>query len=64
MEVRGPILPHTIHDMCELMKNANLGKFSLTFADVECTKSLTSATIHHIGRHYPAHVKKEIPGLY
>lgn len=50
MEIRGPILPHMVHNLCDMMKNASLDKFSLTFADIECTKAFTSVTSAHIGR--------------
>lgn len=49
MEITGPLLPHTIHNLCDLMRNANLEKFTLTFANVEPSKPFTRATSYHIG---------------
>lgn len=53
MEIRGPILPHMVHNLCDVMKNASLDKFSLTFADIECTKAFTSVTSAHIENQSP-----------
>ncbi|KAK7794067.1 hypothetical protein R5R35_001321 [Gryllus longicercus] len=36
IEIRGPILPHTVHNLCGLIKQKQ--SFSMTFAHVESTK--------------------------
>ncbi|XP_067000489.1 protein downstream neighbor of son homolog [Anabrus simplex] len=42
IEVRGPILPHTIHNLCGLMRQSQ-DEFSATFAHVESTRSFSIA---------------------
>uniref|UniRef100_A0A1B6CQY5 Protein downstream neighbor of son homolog n=1 Tax=Clastoptera arizonana TaxID=38151 RepID=A0A1B6CQY5_9HEMI len=42
MEVKGPILPTTIHNLCNLL-SSSLDQFSLTFANLDSTKPFTTA---------------------
>lgn len=42
VELRGPILPHAIHDLCALMQKSQ-EEFSATFALIESTRAFTLA---------------------
>lgn len=42
IEIKGPILPHTIYGLCDLMKNTSINKFTFTFGNLEASKSFSS----------------------
>ncbi|KAI5708607.1 hypothetical protein M8J77_025986 [Diaphorina citri] len=46
MEVRGPILPHTVQYLCQLLEKSQ-DSFSLTFASVESTKPFSQIKSEH-----------------
>lgn len=49
LKITGPVLPHTVHNLCDLMKSFNLDNFSIVTTNIEHSKSFTSATSHHLG---------------
>ncbi|XP_065208725.1 protein downstream neighbor of son homolog [Planococcus citri] len=48
IEIRGPMLPHMVHNLCDLMKNSSLETFLLAFADIESSKPFTTVTACHM----------------
>ena len=42
LEVRGAVLPHTVQELCDLMKDSN-DEFSLTIAAIDSTKAFSEA---------------------
>ncbi|PSN30917.1 Protein downstream neighbor of son [Blattella germanica] len=43
MELRGPILPHTVHNLCGLLER-NVDEFSATFANLDSTRPFSMVT--------------------
>ncbi|KAL1131471.1 hypothetical protein AAG570_011088 [Ranatra chinensis] len=45
MEIRGPIFPHTVINLCQILEDW-LDKFSVTFATIDSTKAFSMAARH------------------
>ncbi|KAK9503314.1 hypothetical protein O3M35_011913 [Rhynocoris fuscipes] len=48
LEINGPILPHAIHNLCNVLKS-NVDKFSITFASIESSKAFSLASKQSFG---------------
>ncbi|XP_014249104.1 protein downstream neighbor of son homolog [Cimex lectularius] len=44
VEIIGPILPHAIHNLCNILENS-IDSFSVTFANLDTTKAFTTASL-------------------
>ncbi|XP_063989751.1 protein downstream neighbor of son homolog [Diachasmimorpha longicaudata] len=43
LEIRGPLLPHMLPNLCHLMKSSHLDKFSASFAQLTSTNAFSAA---------------------
>lgn len=49
LELSGPVLPQTIHNLCQLLQKTQHGQFTISMTDVDCSGAFNADWAHGEG---------------